>query len=132
MTKTHSFLLTACIVLAMAFTFSCSDDGNKDPSGPASGPDGSLNGIWQKTGRNYTFEINGSNAVWKENSSNPDENDVIEGTITYDGSSGSWKINRGTIPFQYEVSGEILTISGASADFMVDWVAGLNGDYQKQ
>jgi uncharacterized protein (TIGR02145 family) len=139
-------LLSVGIAFALSFTLSCSqDDGGSDGNSSSSvvngggissssggpGPDGSLNGIWQKIGRNYTFEINGSNAVWKENSSNPDENDIIEGTITYGGSSGSWKINRGTIPFQYEVSSEILTISGASADFMVDWVAGLNGQYQK-
>jgi len=128
MKKAKMLSLTACLVLAITFTLSCSDD--KDSGGP--GPDGSLNGIWQKIGRDYTFEINGSNAVWKENSSNPDENDVVEGTITYSGSSGSWKIKRGTIPFEYVVSGDTLTISGASADFSVDWVAGLNGQYQKQ
>jgi len=130
MKKARSFLLAAGIMLAMAFTFSCSSDDSK-----SSGPDGSLDGTWQKSSN--TLEIEGGRATITYS-------EVVEGAIDYGTSSGSFrmeKMNSGDIPkdnqpiatFNYELSDdkETLTISDATATGDDDLPGVLNGQWTK-
>jgi len=123
MKKTYRFLLAAGIMLAMAFTLSCSDDKDEDEVQSCS-VSGTLDGTWQKSPN--TFKIEGCTATWTD----PDKG-TMEGPITYDASKGSLNFEKmmqnGTlmdvpkdkqleITFSYTLSGNTLAISSGSED----------------
>jgi len=118
MTKTKGFLITAGLVLAMAFTLSCSDDKGEGQSCSVSG---NLDGTWQKSPD--IFKIEGCTATFTM----PEKDAAMEGPITYDDSKGSFtteKMNNVNVPedkklaitFSYTLSGNTLTISSGAED----------------
>jgi hypothetical protein len=129
MSKFKFITLAASIMLALAFTLSCSQDN-------ISGPDGSLNGTWERAP--LTTEIHGAEFISKYDGVNE-----YKGTVTYDGSSISfravyyWKsgsMEWATIPtnpepvranYTLSTDGKTMTISGGDKEE-------LNGDWTKK
>jgi hypothetical protein len=129
MSKFKFITLAASIMLALAFTISCSD--NKDEGGP----DGSLNGTWERG--EHSLEINGTEFITKYDGIND-----VKGTITYDGSSISfravyfWAMEWATIPTNPEPARANYTLSSdgntLTLSDMTKNGAEFNGDWSKQ
>jgi hypothetical protein len=128
MSKFKFITLAASIMLAITFTLSCSQD-------DISGPDGSLNGTWERAP--YTIEINGTEFITKSNGANE-----YKGTITYDGSSISfravyfWAMEWVTIPTNPEPERANYTLSSDGKTMTLSDMtkngAEFNGDWSKQ
>jgi len=125
MNKIKMFALTACFMLAMAFTLSCSSGDDKSL--------GSLDGTWLKPP--FTLVIDGSEAIFKEDNENVEkcliDYDDSKGSMTwaYEWEHGEWVAEREPekVTFNYTLNGKTLTLTFSDSE-----LEDLNGKWTKK